>query len=191
VTYHSLVAILSCACVSQLSSLIVRWNLEKNYSTTKANCQQFVLAALDVLGMPRKLPGQLGVFMDRLKDGHHELTFKDPLVSDLAQTFTSHRMLDVYVDDLLDRVTEASGCDPITTDRVALFQERFPGDWELLVAFDRAFWAAHVTNAADPTNAPRTKVIAGEEQTACPIELSDATREMLKRPVWMDKPNHD
>jgi hypothetical protein len=142
---------------------------------------------MSILGMPRTLPGQLGAFMERLRQGNHSLTFTDPLNADLSQTFDSHAVLDVYIDNLLDRMVESQGIDPSMVDpneRIVLFKEKYPGDWELLVAFDRAFWTAYNSDSTNEPSKPRCKTVDGVEKEACPIEFSKDTAKMLARTVW-------
>lgn len=115
----------------------VRWNQRKHYARTgHGHCHHYVNDVLDVLGITAEFDEPLQTFVDHLrKHGTSSMKYTFPLTGEKT-TFVSHKQLDDFCKWVL--ATEPS------------FPMEYSGDWQLLKAFDRAFWAHSSKSHGEP-----------------------------------------
>ena len=167
--------------IDKIASICAHWNAHKTYDNKACNCQHFVSAVLEYLGLraefEKNIKGPLRVYMDRLKnDGvcdmryHLEPTIQDAIInSDCSEelkkfvagksvTFKTHKMLDEFVHTI-------QKCKPLYFDANGKY------DYMLLKSFDRAFWlrAQSSKEAENPDVKPWT---ADNGDCLCPFNGS-------------------
>ena len=158
--------------IDKLANLIVDWNVNRSYCAVRfpnkypneGNCQDFIEAVLATLGLSMPtFSGSVSSFMKDMKNkGDSELSFKpDPefakafSLTEPMYTFNTHKELDLFVKKLHD----ISGT--IKLD--------YPNEYNLLKAFDRAFWIRYFK---DPHNSTYT-------QHQCPYEDPRITKSIV------------
>jgi len=128
--------------VDKLAKLIVEWNIEREYCAfrltgkheNEGNCQDFVEAIMKTLNVSFNPQGPLKHCIDEMRSkGVCDLTYKPSTavreqmkLEEESYSFLTHEELDEFVQKL-----EVKNF---------LFKQDFPHDWDLLKAFDRAFW---------------------------------------------------
>jgi len=137
--------------IKKISKVIIDWNVNKTYSQTKYNCQQFIDELCAELGIKLDFKGPLGTYLSNLREkGRCQIAF--PVSDDMRESlkirdelvkFQTHQEIDQFVNDILGR-------DP-------QFQDSFPQDWLLLKSFDRAFWLRHFKHPNDKKYTPHSK----------------------------------
>jgi hypothetical protein len=136
--------------IQLISEVIIDWNVNKEYTQRKNNCQDFIDEMCEKLGinLNSMFKGPLGEYLKSLrKDGQCDISF--PLSADLRQElgiketskkFATHEELDVFVNQIVvDKPT---------------FEEDFKEHWLLLKSFDRAFWLRSFKHKEDPKFSP-------------------------------------
>jgi hypothetical protein len=135
--------------VDRLSRLIVHWNTNMKYKERNAkrgeegNCQDFVDAILEELGLSLNAKGPLAAFLHKLrKKGTCKMQFKmDEAfrskfeITEKKVLFNSHVELDTFVQKLFDKCPE--------------FDYTYKQEYSMLKSFDRAFWMRHLKCPSD------------------------------------------
>jgi len=146
--------------LTKISSVIVDWNLNKNYSETEANCQHFADELLKALGIPHLMDGALAEFLTRMRECgscESEIVIPDEMKKEIhlkesKKIFTTHKELDEFVLKCLKR-------DPA-------FQNNFVCEWMLLKSIDRAFWVRHFKEMSNKKYKPSDKCPFGDPSIA-------------------------
>jgi len=132
--------------IQKISETIIDWNVKREYTQRKNNCQDFIDELCAKLGIDihSMFKGPLGEYLTRLRtNGQCEIAF--PLSEDLrsslgikesSKTFATHKELDDFVNQ-------------IVTD-MPTFEEDYKEHWLLLKSFDRAFWLRSFKFKEDP-----------------------------------------
>lgn len=112
--------------IDRVSKVIVEWNIYKEYSQSKANCQHFVDALCEALGITLNFQGAMNDYITKLRNQgkckvayHLSDDIREKLeIKDKKVEFKTHHELDTFVNKILSK-------DP-------LFAERFEEDYMLL-----------------------------------------------------------
>ena len=149
--------------IDKLAAICTYYNTRKYYDNRKCNCQHFVEAVLDHLGLKNefeeKLEGPLRKYVELLKkEGVCEMSYRiDSAIRDLILQdsevseelkllvnqkyilFNNHRILDEFVNSIQKKSK-------------LYFSGSGEHDYQLLKAFDRAFWLqTQSSKQLDPT----------------------------------------
>ncbi len=130
--------------ISKLGEVIVRWNCTKTYKEISSdkvntgNCQDFVDAVLESLGIRVKFTGPLSKFVNQLRSkGKANLAFeideefqKEFGLKENSFKFRTHLELDEFASQILEKNKD--------------FPNKYKSYWALLKSFDRAFWLKHL-----------------------------------------------
>lgn len=173
--------------IDKLAAICAYYNTRKDYDNKKCNCQHFVEAVLDHLGLKsmfeEKLKGPIRKFVDTLKkEGVCEMTYRvesairdlihlDPdvseelksLVNEKYITFKNHAILDEFVLTIKKKSK-------------LYFEGSGEYDYQLLKAFDRAFWLQNQSSKQlDPSiSQPLTK-LDNQNICMCPFNKEQDT----------------
>lgn len=137
--------------VDAISRVICEWNVNHVYGQTTNNCQTFVDALLDSLGIKIQFQEPLNHYLSKLrKKGEAKVKWAVPEeirvqceIKEKKIEFKTHAQLDKTVRDIQEKMP--------------LFHEEYETDWQFLKAFDRAFWLRHFKDALDGTYQPLAK----------------------------------
>jgi hypothetical protein len=130
--------------LDKMADVICTWNANHVYSRTEHNCQQFIDALCQGIGIQLNFKGSLAEYLNHLRQ-HGTCELKYTLTSylqkllnttDQYRVFHNHKDLDELVKNILDK-------DPVYFDITA------KDDWALLKSFDRAFWLRYFKNKLD------------------------------------------
>lgn len=143
--------------IDKLAEVITDWNVNYEYENVnlkgepfKGNCQDFIDAVLEKLGIKLNFDGTpLGEYLlEMKKKGTCDVSFRPNEkfrekfhITETKIEFNNHLELDEFV----SKIVEISG--------MARFE--FPAEWMLLKSFDRAFWLRHIRNPNDDRFKPR------------------------------------
>lgn len=156
--------------LDKLAKLIVQWNIEKEYCSfrltgkheNEGNCQDFVEAIMKTLGVSFTPQGPLKHCIDEMRSkGVCDLTYRpSPVVQSKyglkeVYSFKTHTELDEFGKHLIS-------CD-------LMFKVDHKSDWELLKAFDRAFWVRNLKEPDNPNYCSSVKEGPDSQKTACPF----------------------
>jgi hypothetical protein len=145
--------------IEKCSKIIIDWNVNREYSQSKSNCQQFIDELCKELGFfyfnlgfdLDILNGPFGDFLNNIREkGSCDISF--PLNSDFKQKlkinedsikFKTHEELDIFVSNLEEVYAE--------------FKDDYRPHYLLLKSFDRAFWLRHMKFVDDENYQPCSK----------------------------------
>jgi hypothetical protein len=156
--------------IDKVSDVIVRWNCVCKYDQSSNNCQVFIEDLLVALGIDQlKFKGQLAGFLkDMRTHGSCEPAFtisselaKATGLSETKTKFESHKELDTFVQKIVEKYPK--------------FSSSFPGDYELLKSFDRAFWLKHFRAVDEENFQPLSHKSTGVG-CDCPFENPKVTK---------------
>jgi len=131
--------------LKKIAKIIYKWNTTRIYNTTDNNCQHFsdeILKEINV-DIEKYFSGNLGKYMNQLRKGKTcsmEYQIPKEYQSELKLsyiTFLTHSMLDDFVRDLIKLDSK--------------FEKKHPTDYQLLKAFDRAFWLRYYSTLGKET----------------------------------------
>jgi hypothetical protein len=130
--------------IDKVSGVICDWNVHMEYSQRNANCQHFIDDICAVLNVSLdKFTGSMSHYLDKLRTkGMCKMKYTIPYelmeklgIKEQKLEIPTHQELDSFVGKIMDKIPK--------------FEEEFPEDFQLLKAFDRAFWLKHFR---DPSN---------------------------------------
>jgi len=158
--------------VDRLSEVIAEWNIHKSYNQTKANCQHFVDAVCDALDIKFNFKGTIADYLNKLRTkGKCKVQWNVPDeirttfdVKEKKKVFASHRELDEF----MVRLNEVG----LLKD--TFFKESHQEDYELLKAFDRAFWLRHFRSNVQEDYLPLCEQ-GDENEVKCLCPFGDPT----------------
>eukprot|EP01102_Stenamoeba_stenopodia_P007789 TRINITY_DN2196_c0_g1_i2.p1 TRINITY_DN2196_c0_g1~~TRINITY_DN2196_c0_g1_i2.p1 ORF type:complete len:158 (-),score=35.47 TRINITY_DN2196_c0_g1_i2:195-668(-) len=123
-----------------------KWNVNNTYSTRQCNCQHFIDETLQPLRITLPEDGAIANFLSSVRKG--KLVKQIPQLKDIdpeaPEVFKDHASLDKYVNGLFLRYG-----DTVYQGRVR-FKAQHPDIFDLLKAFDRAFWINHLKTSNSP-----------------------------------------
>jgi len=153
--------------VEACAKVICEWNINRQYGQTTNNCQNFVDALLEAIGIKVQFQEPLNHYLEKMrKKGHAKVKWAVPTdirelcdIKEAKIEFKTHSQLDRTVRDIQEKIP--------------LFHEQYEVDWQFLKAFDRAFWLRHFKDNLDGTYQPLTKEGAEVESTEGHIFCGD------------------
>ncbi len=153
--------------VDACAKVICEWNVNRAYGQTTNNCQNFVDALLEGIGIKINFQEPLQHYLEKMrKKGHAKIKWQVPEdvrvaceIKEPKIEFTTHSQLDRTV-----RGIQA---------KMPLFHEEYEVDWQFLKAFDRAFWLRHFKDSLDGTYQPLSKEDGDKESTEGHIFCGD------------------
>jgi hypothetical protein len=175
-----------------LSQTIVDWNVSKKYQTSGGdkrnvgNCQDFIEAVLNSIGIKLQLEGPLGEFLSSIREnGSTKLEFKMNEefrkkfnIEAKSKVFTTHTDLDKFVDSLIE--TEP------------FFEKKYKMEYQFLKSFDRAFWMRHLKVEGElqkmETKVKKMeKILNQQKDNLSPSDMEDATKQVDSVKLELEK----